>query len=211
MAFDSEHGHPHAHGSGVKWLDVTVGVSVVFISVLSLWVSIEHGRIMERMAAQNERMAAGETLPLLELGTSNVDPKTGEHRITVFVKNGGVGPARIEWFELGYKGVSQPNLASLLTACCVTPSDGPAKPLSGVFFSNTSNTVIPARESVDLITMTSKAPPALYSAFEARGRAGLSARACYCSVMDLCWSTEFGTERPKPVHRCVVPAGLKPW
>lgn len=50
MTFETEHEHGHGHGhkTGVPWLDIIVAVSAVFISVVSLVVSIAHGRTMER-------------------------------------------------------------------------------------------------------------------------------------------------------------------
>jgi hypothetical protein len=55
---ESEHGHTHGHKTGIPWFDVAVGASAMFISVVSLVVSIEHGRTMEKMVQQNEKMVA---------------------------------------------------------------------------------------------------------------------------------------------------------
>src|SRR6185503_13369949 len=47
---------PHAHKTGHHWIDMTVAVAAVFISVVSLAVAILHGRTMERMAEENARL-----------------------------------------------------------------------------------------------------------------------------------------------------------
>ncbi len=44
-----EHGHGHEHKTGIPWLDAVIAASVVFISLLFLMVSIQHGKSMEKM------------------------------------------------------------------------------------------------------------------------------------------------------------------
>jgi hypothetical protein len=39
----------------------------------------------------------------------------------------------------------------------------------------------------------------------------MTARACYCSVLNECWITDFQQSRPQPVKDCRAPAGLKRW
>jgi hypothetical protein len=36
-------------------------------------------------------------------------------------------------------------------------------------------------------------------------------KACYCSVLDECWETNFDNKRPTPVPECKVNAGEKLW
>jgi hypothetical protein len=47
LAPEVEH-HQH-HRTGHRWLDITLAVSAVFISLMSLFLAIQHGRVMERM------------------------------------------------------------------------------------------------------------------------------------------------------------------
>ena len=49
---DELHGHHH-HGTGIKWLDVILASSAILISVVSLIVSVNHGRTMERLVEEN--------------------------------------------------------------------------------------------------------------------------------------------------------------
>ncbi len=66
MIPESEHGHHHHHGTGVKWLDLIVAVSAIFMSVVSLVVSIKHGKTMEEMVNENQKMVAANTITVAE-------------------------------------------------------------------------------------------------------------------------------------------------
>ena len=210
MAFDPDHEHGHAHGTGVKWLDIIVGLSAMFISVVSLVVSIEHGKTMEKMVEQNAKMVTANTIPMLTYSGSMIDPVNSTPKFTLDIRNGGVGPAIIEWFEIRYKGASQDGLGSLIRGCCLAQAKAAPPPANSVFYSNLTGTILPARDTVHPITATDKAPPALFSAL-VKARADMDLRACYCSVLDECWLTDFSPGRAKRVKSCAVPAGVKTW
>ena len=203
---DHQHAHAHAHGTGIKWLDIIVGLSAMFISVVSLAVSIEHGRTMDRMVQQNERMVAASTMPFLTLGGNQFDPETRMRRERLVLTNAGVGPAVIDWFEIRYKGRGYATLGDLLRACCAQGLSV-AQMDHGVYYSNVSGTVLPAREEVAPIDIQSKADPRLMDALE-RARGDLDVRACYCSVLEECWLTDFNPGRPKRVQSCKAPKGV---
>lgn len=207
MALEPEHPHAHGHKTGLPWLDLVMGVSVVFISVMSLVVSVNHGRTMEKLVHENERMVAANTMPYLEFSGSELDEKTGQPRLSLNLKNGGVGPALIDWLDVRFKGRSLPP-AAFFKACCVQGMVGRFP--KGVVYSNVSNTVLPARETVELLVISAAAEPEVRQA-AAAARQHLTARACYCSVLEECWLTDFGRGRPKRVPDCRVPADVKPW
>jgi hypothetical protein len=48
--------HHHASHTGHRWFDIALGLTAMFVSVVTLIVAIEHGRTMERMADANTRM-----------------------------------------------------------------------------------------------------------------------------------------------------------
>jgi hypothetical protein len=204
-----EHTHgPHGHGSGIPWLDMIVAVSAVFISVVSLVVSIEHGRTMEKMVDQNERSLAAATMPILMVSIEQGVVKDQKH-IRLTVKNSGVGPALIDRFEIRYKGVSYPNPTELLRACC--GSTVPAgKSIDGIDSFGVTGSILPAREAISPITINPPAPAAIFSNLEAAYR-DFSWHACYCSVLDECWQTDFDQRRPTPVDKCTVNKGEKLW
>jgi hypothetical protein len=207
---DAGHAHaPHGHGSGIPWLDVIVTVSVVFLSLLSLVVSIEHGRTMEKMVEQNQKLVVASTLPLLNVGGSQLDPVTNKPLSRLVLANNGVGPAIIEWFQIRYKGVAQ-TPETFLGACCAQAL-GKGGDRSGFIYSNISGAILPARETRDLITI--KPIGSGYKLLQAYedARKDLSISACYCSVLEECWEADFEHKRPQPVKECKVAPGEKLW
>ena len=207
MAFEPENPHGHGHKTGLPWLDLIIAVSVVSISVISLVVSINHGQTMEKLVQENERMVVANTIPYLEVASSDYDAKSNKPRISLNLKNGGVGPALIDWLDIRYKGQSY-SPGQLLKACCAPALTGHAP--KGIIYSNVSGTVLPARETVDFLVADDTAQPATRDAIS-RMRQYISARACYCSVLEECSITDFGPGRPTRVKDCRVPPGVKPW
>lgn len=199
---EHEHSHGH-HGTGLRWLDLTAAVSGIFIAVVSLWVSIEHGKTMEKMVEQNEKMVAANTMPFLTFAGSELDPATNKPLLRLYLKNGGVGPALIDWFEVRYRGVAYSSSAALLRACCAAalPKAGDLK---GVVYSNVSESILPARETIEFLTVNAEAGKDLYTALD-QSRKDMTLTACYCSVLDECWQTDFNSSRPKKVSECKAP------
>lgn len=210
MFAHTEHSHSHAHGTGIKWLDLIVAVSAVFISVVSLVVSIEHGKTMEHMAKENEKMVAANTMPYLTISTNEIDPDTHKQVLRLVLKNGGVGPAVVDWFELKYKGKPYNSVRELLEACCAAEMPRNGQRPQGVIYSNVSKTIIPPREVVNFIDLRTEAGDGLIRALRASGP-DMSVNACYCSVLDECWQTDFGPGRPTKVEACRVPEGAVTW
>ncbi len=82
--------------------------------------------------------------------------------------------------------------------------------MKGLFYTNVSGSVLAARDGVDYVTLTAAAGPTLYAALNA-ARADLQLQACYCSVLNDCWVTDFGSERPRAVAECRTLAGVATW
>jgi hypothetical protein len=209
-----EHAHGlHGHESGIRWLDVIVTVSVVFISLLSLVVSIEHGKSMEKMVDQNQKLVVASTLPILTIGGRQFDD-SAKPMFQVTISNSGVGPAIIDRFEIRYKGVVYSDHMALLRACCgaaLIKSQKSGHPQ--IFFSTISGHVLPARQDFYPITIKPDQDGLdLYRAFErVRNSDDLTFHACYCSVLDECWETNFDHKRPQPVNKCQVSPNEKLW
>jgi len=202
-----EHGHGHEHRTGIPWLDAVIAASVVFISLISLVVSIEHGRSMERMVDQNQKLVVASTLPLLSVTWWDLDPVTFKPLERLNLRNDGVGPAIVERFEIRYKGVAQ-TTDTLVEACCAQTL-GKGRYLS--FIGNISGTVLPARDTRNVLTIKPRGSDnKLFQGFD-RVKDDISFRACYCSVLDECWETNFDQKRPQPVKECKVDSGEKLW
>jgi hypothetical protein len=204
-----EHGHVHEHRTGIPWLDVIVAISVIFISVLSLVVSIEHGRTMAKMVDQNQKMVVASTLPLLTVDWNMIDPITEKPMARLNLHNDGVGPAIIESFEIRYKGIAYTPDTGLLHACCAQAIGKDGHPYN---YANISGEILPARESAYPIVIKQlgagdKLLPVFFAA-----RKDMSIHACYCSVLEECWETDFDYgKRPQPVKECKVVPGNTLW
>lgn len=206
-----EHGHHHGHhGTGVRWLDMLAAITAVFISVVSLVVSIGHGRTMERLVEQNEKMVVANTLPFLTHEGNQIDAVTNKPVARLVLKNGGVGPALIDWFEVRYKGTPYGTIDALLRACCAAAIAKAAPGAGGILYSNVSQTILPPREKVVFLDIGTDADPALKTALN-EARKDMELKACYCSVLDECWLTDFSGARPKKVKECNAPKGSALW
>lgn len=202
--------HLHASHSGHRWFDIALGVSAIFVSVVTLVVAIGHGRTMEKMADANMRMVEANSWPFIDFSTHNVSDK-GVAQVRLVLTNEGVGPARIETFELWYKGKPMASPEALLKACC-TP-DPMHQPI-GVGLA--SPRILRAGEHVDFLSAGySEKSPDVYNRFNSE-RDYMTTRVCYCSVFDECWTKEGGDAllmkgqrklvHPEPVKSCPVPS-----
>lgn len=196
MAPGSDVEHHHHHPTGHRWLDITLGVSAIFISLMSLLLALQHGRAMEKMVEVS-------SWPYALIGTSDEGPD-GKPRFAIEVFNKGVGPARIESVEVWYAGVAQTNTKSLLRA--MLKITDPNRDIH-VMSSTVVDMVLPARESVTVVEAESGYfSPDEYQTLS-RESSKLHTRICYCSVFNECSVLERkdGRLEPEPVKACPVP------
>lgn len=193
MGPETEHRH-HRH-TGHRWLDVLLGICAVVISLVSLFLAIQHGRVMERMLEAS-------TWPSVMVGNSNA-AADGSHHVTLYIVNKGVGPARIESVEVFYNGVAQTDSQSLLRAI-LKPSD-PNRQLSRII-SDVTGTVVSAGERINFLDVIPKDYGADEYSLINDAWAKLDFRTCYCSVFEECWIfDERISRRPEAVKSCQVP------
>ena len=183
---DEAHGHHH-HGTGVRWVDLVIAGSAILISVVSLMVSIEHGRTMEKLVEANAVQVRASTLPILRFQHGNLDDRTGKPSIHFDLINGGTGPAVIEAFRLFYRDRPMARPGQLLDACC-----GRSSAHQAVWIINrVGGLTLPAGQSTPPLTVPrEETDHAVFAALDRR-RYEVSAKACYCSVLDECWITDF--------------------
>ena len=108
--------HSHAHHTGLPWLDLIVAGSAIFISIVSLIVSIRHGHTMEKLVAANEKQVEASTLPIIRFTTGNALETLSV--VHFDLRNGGTGPAIIEWFRVKWNGQPTNGPGDLLDRCC---------------------------------------------------------------------------------------------
>ena len=133
--------HHHHHHTGHRWLDMTLGVSAVFISLMSLFLAIQHGRVMEKMV-----QATTWPYVMVRFSTSNPD---GSPHVRLEVANKGVGPAKVESLEVFYHDAAQPGGEALLQAI-LKPADKRHLPF---LQADVVNSVMAANDVVDIVDL----------------------------------------------------------
>jgi hypothetical protein len=200
-----EHEHAHLpHRTGHRWLDLSLALSAMFVSVVSLIVAVRHGAAMDRLVAAN-------SWPFLMYGTSNRDPQ-GHLLITLKVVNAGVGPARIQTFEMWWQGQPVASADELLTRCCIlepTRSDLPPGKAVHMSIGYVAPSVVRGGDSEDFMTLERMADNADVWERLNVARVQLKLRACYCSVFDECWVTDLVQTHAQRVSSC--PAAKVPF
>ncbi len=202
--------HQHHAATGHRWLDITLALSAMFVSVISLVVAIGHGRTMERMAEANTRMVEANSWPFVEFDSHDIDEQgNGMNRLVL--TNAGVGPARIQTFELWFDGKPMSSPSDLIRACCAsTPSDEQDwKRLSThltIGIGNAAPNILRAGDHENFFWMKwDHDGEPLASRFDTQ-RLKIKTRTCYCSVFDECWMSAGLTTRADKVESCPAPA-----
>ena len=179
---------PHAHHrTGHSFLDLIFAALAVVLSCTSIFIAVHHGKTMEKLVEAN-------SWPNLSIGTSNTDMAGDRDIISIDVKNTGVGPARIDSVEVFYDGKPRANAIDLLGACCGQHHD--------IATSAIEDEVLPARETIPLISVRKDLNSADFWAKLDEERLHVRLRICYCSVFDDCWVRESTAKRPVRVDQC---------
>jgi hypothetical protein len=196
--------HSHGHHTGRPWLDLILAGSAIFISLISLIISIHHGRTMEELVAANEKQVKASTLPILRFSTGNMS----ENKSVVHfdLNNGGTGPAIVEWLRIRWneQPTSGPN--DLFERCCGT------KPQAAITIwqSTASGMTLPASQSQTVFALRPEADHDLYQRLDKEARFKIEAESCYCSVLEECWITDFKA-RPQNVKSCEAIPNNQRW
>ncbi|MCC2954012.1 hypothetical protein LK542_00100 [Massilia sp. IC2-477] len=199
MEHESHH-HHHPHGTGLRWLDITLGVAAGVVSLVSLWLGLHSAHSMEQLVASN-------SYPYLEIGRStHVIPQNGaeseiRRKFEYELLNEGIGPARVEWVELTYKDKPMRDMQALVEACCSKDAKGNGLHTRG----NVSNALIRPGASLVMMSWVEPNTPSVQfdGLHEAMKHIDLSA--CYCSVFDECYERRNDGTKPKPVEQCTPP------
>ena len=201
-----EHETSHvAHSTGRRWLDLTLALSAMFVSIVSLAVAVHHGNAMDRLVAAN-------SWPFLMYDTESRDPQ-GNQRISLKVENAGVGPARIQTFEVWWQGQPVSTAPELLQRCCMTDAKEPIGPAEArsleLIIGQIASRVMRAGDTEAFLSLALKDANAdIWHRLDI-ARLQLKMRACYCSVFDECWETDLVQTSAKRVRSC--PAAKVPF
>lgn len=190
------------------WTDTLFAVAALFVSAISLWVGI-------RTEDANEKLVAASTWPFVQVQISNANPDA-KLDLQFSVVNTGVGPAKIESFEVFWKGKPYRSANELLHACCGYTSIKATLPQAKGHTPLTTGTVqgvvLRAGEPEMFIHYPLNTDNlAVWSALD-NAREQMTYRICYCSVLDECWRGVLRSElyirgqlHPKQVKTCPVP------
>ncbi len=196
---------PHAaHGTGVRWVDLALGGSAMLVSIISLFVAISHGRVMEKLVEENHRQVQASTWPFIALdlrttykGIAGVDAPSS---IVATVSNHGNGPARLQTMEVLLDGKPMASLGKLLRGCCMSPEVKQAR--FNASSGQVDGSVLAQRESINFLSLQPANPAAATLAKALVAAAPrLEIRSCYCSVFDECWYAKQGVP-PRAVKSC---------
>lgn len=195
------HPHHHPHGTGVRWLDISLGVAAAIVSLVSLWLGLHSAHSMEKLVAAN-------SYPYLELmrnmSTLEKDAQTGQkhRRVEYMLVNSGIGPARIEWVQLHYKDKPMADLNALLDACCAAGGK------VDIGMNRRGNVVGSLVRPGDMMSMFAADEPSvpnpMFDALHGSMK-DIQTSACYCSVFDECYVRDRDELKPKPVDQCTRP------
>lgn len=179
------------------WIEYAATLGALVVSVISLWVAIATEKANQKMVDANYRMVAAASWPFLQLRSGNNDE--GRRRITLTMENAGIGPAKIQTFEVFWRGKAYGSSTALLKACCSTTDpatwSADTAPVAG--------SVLRAGGERPVLGLNpTPATEAMWKTFDHVRLRELTYRACYCSVFDECWIGDLTKLHARPVAAC---------
>jgi hypothetical protein len=174
------------------WAESALAIGAVIIAAVSLWVAYDTERTNRDLVASERQLVAANSWPFVQVGENDQAPGGGPG-LSLIMYNGGIGPAKVETFELFWKGKPQHNPFELLHACCASPK-------RDIGVSTPSGVVLRPGQLISFLffNRTPENGP-LLDALRA-GMNNISLRYCYCSAFDECWVgiDQFG--QPRDLH-----------
>ncbi len=185
--------HAHARHTGHRGLDLVLALSAIFISLVSLFIAIEHGCTERDLVAAN-------SWPYLQIET-DMGRTSG---IQFWITNAGVGPAKLELFEVSYAKHPVSSARELMQLCCGLPA-GPARSdndLPGFEAGDINDSVLRPGQRMPILIASSPAGTLIGQLRQASGQ--IRFRGCYCSVFDECWMSDLVDLHARRVKACPV-------
>ena len=171
----------------------------IVVSLITLWVALSSNRTQERLLAAS-------VWPTLEYGTGNRDDQ-GRDMIIMQIDNNGVGPARLRGVQVFYDGQLARNSVVLLRLCCGLGESQPVQTVT----SGTRGRVLKAGDELEFMMLPKEVNDAdVWKRFN-KERFKVEVRACYCSVLDDCWTMNSTRTDPEAVNACPALAVEEEW
>src|SRR3954447_16522404 len=185
-----------------RWTEYITSAVAIFVSLVSLWIGIG-------TEDANQKMVAASSWPFLQLDSGNSDD-AGKPHIQLSLVNAGVGPAKVESFEVFWHGRAYRTSQQLLHDCCrlkffpfkmgiEAPFLGPQSA------SMVGHVVRPGETRLFLGLVLGSSNSEAWQAFDRVRLNELRFRACYCSVFDECWTTTLRDLHPVAAKSCPLP------
>lgn len=187
--------------------EAIIAVSALLVSVVSLGVGIYQGYL-------NAQMVAAASWPYLTFESGNVGEDGKSSQLTFTIVNGGVGPARIQTFQLFFEDKPVGSFRELIKACCgldlraTMQVEGVEQAVEKYGLPTTitpTGKVIPAgtdRTFIDWGKPALEESAAFWRQLDQSRFHKITAAACYCSVLGECWFTDFRVSEPQKVQTC---------
>jgi hypothetical protein len=181
------------------WIEYASTFVALLVSVVSLWVAIATEKANQQMVDANYRMVAAASWPFLQMISSNNDD--GTPRITLALENAGVGPAKIQTFEVFWRGKAYGSAFQLLSECCA-----PNRTFIPMGTTPVQGVVLRAGDKRQFLAVDLRPDNTpVWQAFDKVRLNELTYRVCYCSVFDECWVSELLGARAERVKACPTP------
>jgi hypothetical protein len=191
----------------VRYFELAIAASVVLISVASLVFAVYIG---QRQTDVMERALAADHWPSMQYSSGNFDEEREAWRISLVFSNQGVGPARVRYFVMRYRGeLLRGGVGGFLARCCGPEELSEQERIrfvGGLFaqqrLRSVTDVVAPRvfapGERIEFAVLDR--PPeddaearALWLSVD-RARRDIAMEICYCSVFDDCWTAVFGLD-----------------
>ena len=182
------------------WAESALAIGAIVITAVSLWVAYDTLRT-------NRELVAATSWPFVQVLESDSDGPPATLSLTLL--NSGIGPAKIESFQLFWHGQPQSTPGELLRHCCQI-GPGPHQ----IVTSSDEDIVLRAGQSLTFLRYTAGANDAatwqaFRKVFYSHG-GGLGERYCYCSAFNQCWQATLHSGQPLNLNPPRVAACLRP-
>jgi hypothetical protein len=198
------------------WAESALAIGAIVIAAVSLWVAYDTERTNRELVASEQQLVAANSWPFAQFA-ENDSTFGGGAGLSLMIMNGGIGPAKIETFEVRWRGQAQSGPKALLRACCSGVGLSPDHPvnldwlLDNIQVSSTAGAVLRPGQTLPFLGLPQgSASQANWDALRTALLDSLSVQFCYCSAFDICWLTkhDFGKARdlnPPQVKACPQP------
>ena len=198
------------------WAESALAIGAVIIAAVSLWVAYDTERTNRELVASERQLVAANSWPFVQVAENDQAPGGGPG-MTLLMYNGGIGPAKVETFELFWKDEPKRNPHDLLRSCCAQPGQTPGAAAVDPSFdavsggtSSTAGQVLRPGQMLSFLFFdrTEKNGPVLDALRS--GLSNISIRYCYCSAFDECWVAIDRFGKPRDLHPPRVPVCPQP-